>query len=92
MPSPPDKRPATHRRYNESEKGKARLARYDKSEKGKFKKKRHQIDKKRPPGPAGSHGPVGAAAQRERRARPEYKLAKRLGVSVKVAREMLEAS
>lgn len=63
---------------------------YNTSPKGKLRHKRHKIDRPATaPGPAGRPGPIGAAAQRERRSRPEYVLAKKLGVAVSVAREML---
>ena len=71
-------RAATHHRYRESVTGRLRNRTFD-------------LDRKRPPGPAGSPGPFGAAAQRERRRRPEYVLAQRLGIRVAMAREMMSS-
>ena len=65
-------------------------AKYDASPKGQLRIRRANLFRKRKAGPAGSPGEIGAAAQRERRLRPEYVLARRLGISVKVAREMIE--
>lgn len=65
--------------------GLTKQQRYNRTLKGKAAKWRYQHDKPR----RGKTPGMSAEAQRERRSRPEYRLAKHLGISVSVARDML---
>jgi hypothetical protein len=72
--------PEVNKRYNRSEKGKRRVREYKAGEKSLAAQRRHDATRNK----------SRAAEQKERRSRPEYVLAQKLGVRVAVARAMIE--